>query len=123
GGQEPSSGGRTFPLLRLRRGAGEGDWAPLQLMVGQEVPLISPRNPRSLAAVGFPEFSSAGNLWLWIPQIRVTVETGYSLRLALQAAVLAPTAGTQQPAFNTSLDSAERTSRPYLEGRLRLAWG
>ncbi|HWZ28786.1 MAG TPA: hypothetical protein VNX15_09500 [Gemmatimonadales bacterium] len=123
GGQQPSSGGRTFPLLRLRRVTGEVDWSHVQLMVGQEVPLVSPRNPRSLAAVGFPEFSGSGNLWLWIPQIRVTVETGYSVRLALQAAVLAPTAGTPQPAFNTSLDSAERTGRPYLEARLRVGWG
>ena len=123
GGQQPSSGGRTFPLLRLRRATGEIDWTHVQLLVGQEVPLVSPRNPRSLAAMGFPEFSSSGNLWLWLPQIRVTVETGYSIRLALQAAVLAPTAGTPQPAFNTALDSAERTGRPYLEWRLRLGWG
>ena len=123
GGQEPTSGGRTFPLLRLRRVTGEIDWTHVQLMFGQEVPLVSERNPRSLAAVGFPEFSGSGNLWLWIPQVRVTVETGYSLRFAAQAAVLAPTAGTAQPAFFTVLDSAERTSRPYLEGRLRLGWG
>ena len=123
GGQQPSGSGRTSPLLRLRRATGEIDWSHVQLMVGQEKPLVSPRNPRSLAAVGFPEFSGSGNLWLWIPQMRVTVETGYSLRLALQAAVIAPAAGTAQPAFNTSLDSAERTGRPYLEGRLRLGWG
>lgn len=123
GGQEPSSGGRNFPLLRLRRATGEIDWTHVQVMAGQEVPLVAVRNPRSLAAVGFPEFAGSGNLWLWIPQIRVTVETGYSVRLALQAAVLAPTAGTPQPAFNTVLDSAERTGRPYLEGRLRLGWG
>lgn len=123
GGQQPSGSGRTSPLLRLRRVNGTIDWSHFQVMVGQEKPLVSPRNPRSLAAVGFPEFSSSGNLWLWIPQVRLTVETGYTLRLAFQAAVLAPAAGTPQPAFNTSLDSAERTGRPSLEGRLRLAWG
>ena len=123
GGQQASSGDRTFPLLRLRRVTGEVDWTHVQLMFGQEVPLVSPRNPRSLAAVGFPEFSGSGNLWLWIPQVRLTVETGYSLRLAAQVAVLAPTAGTAQPAFFTVLDSAERTSHPYLEGRVRVGWG
>ena len=123
GGQQPSGSGRTSPLLRLRRVNGTLDWSHVQLMVGQEKPLVSPRNPRSLAAVGFPEFSSSGNLWLWIPQVRLTVETGYTLRLALQAAILAPTAGTPQPAFTTTLDSAERTGRPSLEGRLRIGWG
>ena len=123
GGQQASSGGRTFPLLRLRRVTGTIDWTHLQLMFGQEVPLVSERNPRSLAAIGFPEFSGSGNLWLWIPQIRLTAETGYSLRFAVQGAILSPTAGTAQPAFFTALDSAERTSRPYLEGRVRVGWG
>lgn len=123
GGQEPSSGGRTFPLLRMRRAVGTVQWAHAQLLFGQESPLVAERSPRSLASVGFPDFAGAGNLWLWTPQGRVTVETGYTLRLALQAAVLAPTAGTAQSTFTTQLDSAERTKRPALEGRLRLGWG
>ncbi len=123
GGQMASAGGRTFPLLRLRRATGTVSWDHFELMIGQEVPLVAQRNPRSLAAVGFPEFSQAGNLWLWIPQVRVTAEMGYSVRLALQAAVLAPTAGTAQGPFFTQLDSAERTGRPFLEGRLRVGWG
>lgn len=123
GGQMASTGGRTFPLLRLRRATGTVSWDHFELMFGQDAPLVAPRNPRSLAAVGFPEFSAAGNLWLWIPQVRVSAEMGYSVRLAIQAAVLAPTAGTAQGPFFTQLDSAERTGRPYLEGRLRLGWG
>jgi hypothetical protein len=123
GGQVPSGGGRTFPLLRLRRITGTVTWPHAEVMIGQEVPLVSERNPRSLAAIGFPDFSGSGNLWLWIPQARFTVEAGYTLRLALQGAVLAPTAGTPQTAFFTQADSAERTARPELEGRLRLGWG
>jgi hypothetical protein len=123
GGQQPSSGGRTFPLLRMRRAVGTVQWSHSQLLFGQESPLVAERSPRSLAAVGFPDFAGAGNLWLWIPQGRVTFETGYTLRLALQGAVLAPTAGTAQTAFATLLDSAERTKRPAFEGRLRLGWG
>jgi hypothetical protein len=123
GGQQPSSGGRTFPLLRIRRALGTVQWAHAQLLFGQESPLVAERSPRSLASVGFPDFAGAGNLWLWTPQGRVTIETGYTLRLALQAAVLAPTAGSAQSTFATQLDSAERTKRPALEGRLRLGWG
>ena len=123
GGQQPSSGGRTFPLLRLRRAVGTVSWQHAQLLVGQESPLVAERSPRSLASVGFPDFAGAGNLWLWLPQFRATFEQGYTLRLAEQVAVLAPTAGTAQGLFTTQPDSAERSRRPYLQGRVRLAWG
>src|SRR5438309_1493702 len=124
GGQQPSSGGRTFPLLRLRRAVGIVSWSHTQLLFGQESPLAAERSPRSLAAVGFPDFASAGNLWLWLPQVRVTQEAGYTLRLAIQAAALAPTEGRpQSDSLVTRPDSAERSRRPYLEGRVRLGWG
>jgi len=83
-------------------------------MFGQEAPLAAERNPRSLASVGVPDFTSAGNLWLWIPQVRLTAEYGYTLRLAVQAAMLAPIAGTQG-LTTTQDDSGERATRPYLE--------
>src|SRR2546426_5940298 len=123
GGQQPSSGGRTFPLVRLRRAVGIVSWAHAQLLFGQESPLVAERSPRSLASVGFPDFAAAGNLWLWLPQFRATLEQGYTLRLAEQVAVLAPTSGTAQGLFNTQPDSAERSRRPYLQARVRLAWG
>src|SRR5881396_1303090 len=123
GGQQPSSGGRTFPLVRLRRAVGIVSWAHAQLLFGQESPLVAERSPRSLASVGFPDFAAAGNLWLWLPQFRATLEQGYTLRLAEQVAVLAPSSGTAQGLFNTQPDSAERSRRPYLQARVRLAWG
>src|SRR5438067_13928329 len=52
GGQQPSSGGRTFPLLRLRTAHGTIRWAHAELMAGQETPLFSPVNPVSPAATG-----------------------------------------------------------------------
>ncbi|HEX9217073.1 MAG TPA: hypothetical protein VF864_08870 [Gemmatimonadales bacterium] len=123
GGQQPAAGNRTFPLVRLRRAIGTVQWTHVQLMFGQETALVSDRNPRSLAGVGVPDFSLAGNLWFWLPQARVTAEYGYTLRLAVQAAVLAPIAGAPQGAVNTQADSGERSGRPYLEGRVRLGWG
>src|SRR6266851_2443361 len=79
GGQQPSSGGRTFPLLRLRRAVGIVSWPHAQLLFGQESPLVAERSPRSLASVGFPDFAAAGNLWLWLPQFRATLEQAYTL--------------------------------------------
>jgi len=123
GGQQPSTGGRTFPLVRLRRAVGIVSWPHAQLLFGQESPLVAERSPRSLASVGFPDFAAAGNLWLWVPQVRATLEQGYTLRLAEQVAVLAPTSGSAQGLFTTQPDSAERSRRPYLQARVRLAWG
>lgn len=122
GGQQAATGNRTFPLIRLRRAIATVQWTHLQLMLGQEAPLVAERNPHSLASVGVPDFTSAGNLWLWIPQLRLTAEYGYTVRLAVQGAVLAPITGVQGPTA-TQADSGERTSRPSLQGRLRLAWG
>lgn len=123
GGQQPSNGGRTFPLLRLRTTRLQLTWKNGDLMIGQETPLISDLNPVSLAAIGSPEFSAAGNLWLWLPQIRAGVHTSGPIRWGVQGAVLAPTAGDALGLFGTDNDQAEKSSRPFLEGRAHVAWG
>ena len=122
GGQLPSSGGRTFPLIRLRTAKALLRWPHSELMVGQEVPLIAQLNPVSVAASGTPLFATAGNLWLWLPQARITVGGFRPNTMALQFAVLAPTSGDPANTFDTDLDAAERSSRPFLETRLRLRW-
>ena len=75
GGQQPSTGGRTFPLLRIRRAFAEFTRGRLGVLVGQEAPPIVEINPSSLASIGIPGFAGAGNLWLWIPQVRVGVDS------------------------------------------------
>ena len=93
GGQVPSSGGRTFPLVRLRTARGIVRWSNAELLIGQESPLVSGLNPMSLAAVGTPAFATAGNLWLWLPQVRAGAATSGAVRFGVQGAVLAPTSG------------------------------
>lgn len=122
GGQQPSSGGRTFPLIRLRIARATLRWSKSELMVGQDVPLIAQVNPVSVAASGTPDFAAAGNLWLWLPQARLTLGGMAPKTVALQLAVLAPTSGDPAAAFDTDLDPAERSQRPFLEGRLRYRW-
>jgi hypothetical protein len=125
GGQQPSTGGRTFPLVRIRRAFAEFTRGRLGVFVGQESPPIAEINPSSLASIGVPEFAGAGNLWLWIPQVRLGVDvlTVGAARLGIEVAALAPTAGDAQTAFFTQPDIAERSSRPYVQGRLRARWG
>ncbi len=123
GGQQPSSGGRTFPLVRLRTARGTLAWKHGSVMIGQEQPLITGVDPVSLASVGVPGFTGAGNLWLWLPQVRGGVHTSGRVRVGVEAAVLAPTSGDASGLFDTQFDAAERTSMPYLQGQLRLDWG
>lgn len=91
-------------------------------MIGQEVPVIAPVNPVSVAASGTPDFAAAGNLWLWLPQARLTIGGMGPKTAAIQLAVLAPTNGDPAAAFDTDLDAAERSQRPFLEGRVRYRW-
>lgn len=125
GGQQPSTGGRTFPLLRIRRAFAELTWSRLVVLVGQESPPIAMVSPSSLASVGFPLFAGAGNLWLWLPQVRVGAEVpaAAGLRVGADAALLAPTSGDAQGTFLTQPDIAERSGRPFLQGRVRARWG
>lgn len=125
GGQQPSNGGRTFPLLRIRRAWAEMSWDRFRLLVGQEAPPIVELNPSSLGSIGLSSLSSSGNLWLWIPQIRATgtVLSGASARLELEGAILAPTGYVAQGPFVTAPDRAEQTNRPNLQSRLRLRFG
>jgi len=123
GGQQPSSGGRTFPLLRIRTAHGTLKWPHAEILAGQEIPLFSPVNPISPAAVGTPEFVGAGNLWLWLPQLRITGEAGSNVRVALQGAIVAPASGDPATAFDTDFDPAERSRRPALESRVRIRMG
>ena len=123
GGQQPSSGGRTFPLLRLRVASVRADWAHIGLLVGQDALVVAPVSPVSFASFSTPLFASSGNLWFRTPQVRVTAETSWSAHLGIQAAALAPLQPLAQGALLTQPDSAERSGRPSFEGRLYLAWG
>lgn len=123
GGQQPSGGGRTFPLVRMRTATGVLRWSNTELLAGQDVVLISPHNPVSVAMFGFPGFTAAGNLWLWLPQLRGTWERGSNVKLGVQAAILAPTSGDAAAPFDTEADSAEQSREPFVEARLRARWG
>lgn len=122
GGQQPSGGGRTFPLIRIRRVRAELTWDNAWLVFGQDGPPIAELNPSSLSQLGLPSFANAGNLWLWIPQARIGAEAGGTVRVGLEASALAPTAGEPQAAFLTQPDRAERSGRPAAEGRVRVRW-
>jgi len=122
GGQVASSGGRHFPLWRVRVARGLLTWSRGEVLFGQDVPLMNGLNPTSVASFGTPEFAAAGNLWLWLPQLRGSWFVSPGGALAVEGAVLAPASGDAVEAFDTDFDPAERSSRPVLQGRLRARW-
>lgn len=123
GGQQPSNAGRTFPLLRLRVASLRADWAHVGLLIGQDALVVAPVSPVSFASFSTPLFAYSGNLWFRAPQVRLTAETSWRAHLGIQAAALAPMQPIAQGALLTQPDSAERSGRPSVEGRLYLAWG
>jgi len=54
-------------LLHIRVATLDLTWKNTTITVGQDKPLISPREPSSLAQVGFSSLTGAGNLWNWEP--------------------------------------------------------
>jgi hypothetical protein len=127
GGQQASPGGRNFPLIRIRTARGVLRWRNAEVMIGQDVPLVAPVEPVSVAAVGVPEFGTAGNLWLWLPQGRLTLEQtlneARAIRVGIAGSVVAPTNGDATGLFDTGTDQAERSRRPVFESRVHLRWG
>lgn len=83
-------GGSTSSLnhmVRLRTASINLEWANTTIMVGQDKPIVSPRDPDSYAQVGVSPLTGAGNLWLWQPQIRVEQRYSFNQDTGLKAQV------------------------------------
>src|ERR1051326_4530669 len=113
---------RLFPLLHLKRRRAELRWPHASVMFGQDAPLISDVNPSSFAARSIPGFTNAGNLWFWIPQVRLGAETGGPLQMGLEVAALAPISMDSGTAFAPAAGRAERSKRPFVQARLKTRW-
>jgi hypothetical protein len=104
-------------IVRLRTATLQVDWKNTTIMAGQDKPLISPREPDSLAQVGVSPLTAAGNPWLWQPQVRVeqrfnlTGSTGLKAQFALFQT--AESSATTNPEYSSQVASA----RPGYEGR------
>jgi len=108
---------------RLRTADIQFDWANTSVMVGQDKPLIAPRDPFSLAQVEVSPFTSAGNLWLWSPQVKVEERFKFGGDSGLRAQLgLYEMGGTYMSATYTdsliySNSSVGSSAGPALEGR------
>jgi hypothetical protein len=114
--------GRLFPIPHLKRTRAELRWPNAWVAVGQDAPLISDVNPSSFAATSIPGFTNAGNLWFWTPQVRAGFEAGGALKVGLEAAALAPVSMDVATTFQPEPSRAERSRRPFTQGRLLVRW-
>jgi hypothetical protein len=104
-------------LVRMRIATVQVDWKNSTLTVGQDKPLIAPRDPDSLAQVAFSPLTAAGNLWLWQPQARF--EQRFALRENAGLRAQASVYQTSEPLSSASQEyqATLSTASPALEGR------
>src|SRR5262245_59824661 len=106
--------GANNNAFRIRTASIQIDWKSRSIAAGLEKPIFNPREPSSLAQVGISPLTGAGNLWLWLPQVRVEQEfrlnstTGLRAQVgAVQTREIGPYEGTVTP----------EAARPGAEGR------
>lgn len=104
-------------ILRIRLATVQLDWPHTTFSVGQDKPLVSRREPNSLAQVGVSPLTNAGNPWLWQPQARIEQRFSLSEKTMLKAE-----AGIFQTIETANLpaDLANRveSARPSIEARV-----
>lgn len=107
-------------LVLLRVATVRVDWNNSSIIVGQDKPIIAPRDPDSLSQVAFSPLTAAGNLWLWQPQARFEQRfaLGENTGIRAQAGVYQTSEplASAGPEYQATL----ATSRPALQGRFEV---
>ena len=123
GGFANTQNGTNFGLVRLRTASLRLDWQNTSIVAGQDNLFLSPLSPTSFASLAEPAFSYAGNLWGWIPQVRVEhrFDIGDDQQLEVQGGILDNVTG-EPPyyAFQRTASAGERSSQPGFG--TRVAW-
>jgi hypothetical protein len=105
-------------LLRLRVATIDVDWKHTSFTVGQDKPIISPREPNSLAQVGVSPLTAAGNPWLWQPQARIEQRIGLGENSGLRGQFgIYQTSEPTYAARGGDQNALASPSRPGAEGR------
>ena len=123
GGFPDISNGVSSGLFRLRTGTMHLDWSHTSVIAGQDNIFFSPLSPTSFASLIVPAFGYAGNLWAWLPQVRVEhrFDLASDSHVTLQAGILDNLTG-QRPPFQAQRvpQAGERSGQPGYG--MRVAW-
>ena len=123
GGFPSVPNGINSGLLRLRTGTMRMDWTNTSVVAGQDGIFFSPNSPTSFASLAVPALSYAGNLWSWVPQIRVEhrVVLGEESSLMFQGGILDPVSGeAPRGGFYRQAGPGELSRQPAYAARI--AW-
>jgi len=123
GGFPAVPNGVNSGLMRLRTATMRMDWENTSVVVGQDGLFFSPESPTSFATLAEPALSYAGNLWSWVPQIRVEhrVALGESSSLLFQGGILDPVSGEVPSSSSYPQAGPGEASRQPAYGT-RVAW-
>lgn len=123
GGFPDTTNGATMGLVRLRTAVLRLDWARTSVVAGQDAPFFSPLSPTSLASLVQPALAYSGNLWTWMPQLRVEhrIATPGDSSVTMQAGILDPLTGERPPSqFYRVPQAGEASRQPAYASRI--AW-
>jgi hypothetical protein len=115
--------GQVMGLPRLLVGFARIDNDRTAIEIGQDLMILAPRDPTSLAAFAFPLFFRSGNLYLRVPQVRVEQKLG---ALRASGGIVAPIGGDlvgDTYLFVPPALGGERSRRPAVQGRLAYVAG
>jgi hypothetical protein len=104
-------------VVHMRTGEIEIDWLTRSIMVGVEKPIFNPREPSSLAQVGVSPLTGAGNLWLWLPQVRLEQDFRFAENTGLRAQMGVIQTREAGPYAGSTFTGTVEAARPGLEGR------
>lgn len=90
GGFPATPNGVDFGMVRLKTASLRLDWEHTSVVAGQDSLFVSPLSPTSFASLATPAFAYAGNLWGWIPQLRVEhrFDISDTQKFTMQAGIL-----------------------------------
>lgn len=123
GGYSSSSIGASLGVVRLRTGTVRLDWQKTAIVAGLDGLFFAPTSPTSFASLQSPAMADSGQLWAWLPQIRIERNQTLSehSQLLFQAGLLDPVSfvSGDSSGFRTA-SVGERSHRPGLAARV--AW-
>jgi len=123
GGFSSTENGVMMGLVRLRTGTIRFDWTNTSVIAGQDGLFFAPLAPTSIATIAMPALSYAGNLWSWMPQVRVEHRIHFSdaSHLTIQGGILDSWSGDVPPTqFYRYETWGESSAQPAYAARV--AW-
>ena len=122
GGSPNLPNGVNFGQARLRTASMRLDWKDTSIVGGQDNAFFSPLSPTSFASLALPAFSYAGNLWGWIPQVRIEhrFDLSEGQSITLQGGIMDNVTGELPSSFEPFAQAGESSGQPAYA--TRVAW-